>query len=96
MISIFVGNKTKPSFLLEVVPSKKLITIYKPDSYSKNEEFYEKYSLGKMLIQTKIDNIMFSKKPVSYKKHCLFVPEVILKIKNKCFVVSKTIKEKKC
>ena len=93
MNSIFVGNKSKPSFLLEIIPSKKIITIYKPDKYSKNEEFYEKYSLGQMIIRTKFTNIIFSKKPVSYKNG-LFVPELFVKIKNKYYVVSKTIREK--
>ena len=93
MNSYFVGNKTKPSFLLEIIPSKKIISIYKPDNYSKKEEFYEKYSLGEMVIKTKFNNIIFSKKPVPYKNY-LFVPEIILKIKNKYFSVSKTITEK--
>ena len=48
MNSFFVGKKTKPSFLLEVIPEKKIISIYKPDKYSKNEEFYEKYALGEI------------------------------------------------
>ena len=89
MNSFFVGKKSKPSFLLEVIPSKKIITIYKPDKYSKNEEFYEKYSLGEMIIETKFNNIFFSKKPVFYK-NCLFVPKIILKIKNEYFIVSET------
>ena len=93
MNSFFVGNKSKPSFLLEVIPAKKIISIYKPDKYSKNEEFYEKYSLGEIIIRTKFNNIIFSKNPVAYKNY-LFVPEIILKIKNKYFVVSKTIREK--
>jgi hypothetical protein len=40
MDSYFVGSKTIPDFLVEL--SKKDLTIYKPDKYSKNEEFYEK------------------------------------------------------
>jgi len=92
MNSFFVGKKTRPSFLLEVIPDKKIISIYKPDKYSKNEEFYEKYALGEMIITTKFNNIIFSKNPVSYKNH-LFVPIIILNIKNKYFVVSETISE---
>jgi len=92
MNSFFVGKKTRPSFLLEVIPDKKIISIYKPDKYSKNEEFYEKYALGKMIITTKFNNILFSKNPVSYKNH-LFVPIIILKIKNKYFGFSKTVSE---
>jgi len=91
--SFFVGDKSKPSFLLEIIPKKKTISIFKPDKYSKNEEFYEKYSLGKEVITTKYDNIMFSKNPVEYKHH-LFVPQIMLKIKNKYLVISKSIKEK--
>jgi hypothetical protein len=93
LASFFVGDKSKPSFLLEVTPKKKIISIYKPDKYSKNEEFYEKYSLGKEVITTKYDNIIFSKTPVEYK-HYLFVPEITLKIKNKYLVISKSIREK--
>jgi hypothetical protein len=90
MNSFFVGDKSKPSFLVEVIPKQKIISIYKPDKYSKNEEFYEKYSLGKLLVQTKYNDIIFVKKPVSYKKF-LFSPEIIFIIKNKYLFVSKTI-----
>ena len=90
MSSFFVGKKSRPSFLLEVIPDKKIISIYKPDKYSKNEDFYEKYALGKMIITTKFNNIVFSKNPVSYKNN-LFVPIIILKIKNEYFSVSNTI-----
>jgi hypothetical protein len=90
MSSFFVGKKSRPSFLLEVIPDKKIISIYKPDKYSKNEDFYEKYALGEMIITTKFNNIVFSKNPVSYKNN-LFVPIIILKIKNEYFSVSNTI-----
>jgi len=93
MNSFFVGKKSKPSFLVEILPDKKIISIYKPDKYSKNEEFYEKYALGEMIITTKFNNIIFNKNPVSYKNH-LFVPIIILKIKNKIFLVSEKISEK--
>ena len=93
MNSFFVGDKLKPSFLVEVNKKKKIVSIYKPDKYSKNEDFYEKFSLGKLLIQTKYDNIFFIKKPVPYKKY-LYTTEIIFEIKNKYLIVSKTIKEK--
>ena len=92
MNSFFVGKKSRPSFLVEILPDKKIISIYKPDKYSKNEEFYEKYSLGKMIITIKFNNIIFNKNPVSYKNH-LFVPKIILKIKNKKILVSEKISE---
>ena len=58
MNSFFVGDKLKPSFLIDVI--KKIISIYKPDKYSKNEDF-SKYSLGKLLLQTKYNDIIFVK-----------------------------------
>jgi hypothetical protein len=94
MSSFFVGNKVKPSFLVEITPRKKEVLIYKPDKFSKNEEFFEKYSLGKLLVSSKYSEIIFLQKPVAYKNH-MFVPEIILKINNKYISVSKTIKEKK-
>ena len=79
-------------FYLKLYLKKKIISIYKPDKFSKNEEFYEKYALGEMIITTKFNDIIFIKNPVSYKNN-LFVPIIILKIKNKYFVISKTISE---
>lgn len=92
MNSFFVGNKIKPSFLIEIIKKKKMISCYKPDIYSKNEEFYEKYSLGEQLIDSKYNDIIFIKKPIPYKNH-LYVPEIILKIKNKYFLISNKIEE---
>jgi hypothetical protein len=36
MKSFFVGNKARPSFLVELDPAKKTISVYAPDQYSKN------------------------------------------------------------
>ena len=115
MNSFFVGKKSKPSFLVEVIPDKKIISIYKPDKYSKSEEFYEKYSLGELIMTSTFNTIIFSKKPVTYTQveHAesnrsntsvssykggifndnLFVPIIMLKIRNKYCIVSKTISE---
>ena len=96
MVGIFVGSKTKPTFLVEVNKNRKEITIYTPDKYSKDEEFYEKYALGKLLLQTKYTDIMLTKKPVAYKNYG-YVPDMIVKIKNQCFKISTKIEKlKKC
>lgn len=92
MKSFFVGDNAKPSFLVEIAPDKKLLYIYKPDKYSKNEDFYEKYALGKLLVNIKYNEIIYVKKPVAYKGF-LFVPEIIFKINNNNIVVSKKITE---
>ena len=92
MTSFFVGDRLKPFFLVEIYPNKKIVSIYKSDKYSKNEDFYEKYALGKLLITTKYNDIIFVKKPVSYK-NALLVPEIILKTKTGCIIVSKTVEE---
>jgi len=93
MNSIFLGNKSKPNFLVEILPKKKQISIYKPDKYSKNEEFYEKYSLGQLLITTNYNEIICEKKPIPYKDF-LFTPKLIFKIKNNYLCVSNTLKIK--
>jgi hypothetical protein len=115
MNSFFIGKKSRPSFLVEVIPDKKIVSIYKPDKYSKNEEFYEKYSLGELIMTSKFNSIIFSKKPIPYTQvensqsnrsnpfisssvsgilnENSFVPMIILKIKNKIFILSKTISE---
>jgi hypothetical protein len=94
MNSFFIGNKKKPNFLIEVIPKKNILSIYKPDKYSINEEFYEKYALGKHLITINYNDIIFVKKPISYKKYYYYLPKIIIKFKNKYLFVSKTIKEK--
>jgi hypothetical protein len=60
--SYFVGSKSKPQYLIEIIEKNKSISIYTPDKFSKNEEFYEKYSLGKLLLETNYNTILFTKK----------------------------------
>jgi len=89
----FVGKRAKPSFLVSVQKTKKNVTIYKPDGASKNEEFFEKYYLGQVLVETKYSDIIFINKPVKFKNHYEYVPEIILKIKGKYYMVSDKMKE---
>lgn len=67
---LFLGNKVKPTFLLDYNKKNKNLTIYTPDKYSKNEEdFLEKYTLGKIVMESKIKNIIFNQGiPKKYKK----------------------------
>jgi hypothetical protein len=90
MKSIFVGSKSKPTFLVEILPKKKEISIYMPDTFSKNEEFYEKYALGRLVVKAKYSAISCS--PVPYKGY-LYAPELIVKIKNKEYMITNKIKE---
>jgi hypothetical protein len=90
MKSIFIGTKTKPTYLAEINPSKKQIHIYKPDRFSKNEEFYEKYALGQLVLTATYDKIIVQ--PVAYKGY-LHAPEMIVIIKRKPIRVATTIRE---
>jgi hypothetical protein len=90
MKSFFVGNKAKPTFLVEINPVKKEICVYTPDIHSKNEEFFEKYSLGKIVLQTKYTDVLFLKKPVVYKNN-MYVSEIIVKMKNKYVMICTTL-----
>jgi hypothetical protein len=87
MKSVFVGNKAHPSFLVEINSAKKVLTLYAPDQYSKDEEFYEKYSLGKVILQTTYRDVIFLQKPITYKNN-LYVPEMILDLKTKHIMIS--------
>ena len=91
MKSIFIGNKTKPTFLAEIIPNKKQIRIYKPDRFSKNEEFYEKYALGQEVLSATYSSLLFTKAPIAYKQF-LYVPEMIIVVKKKQIRVSTTIR----
>jgi hypothetical protein len=92
MASYFVGSKSFPEFLVEL--RKNDITIYKPDKYSKDEEFYEKYALGKIVFTAKNSQIIFTQNTVSYKKE-KYTPELIIRTKDKYILVNKTIKKLK-
>lgn len=76
--------------MVEIVPAKKQIRIYKPDQYSKNEEFYEKYALGLEVLTAKYDKIMAQ--PTPYKQF-LHAPEMIVYIKKKPIRIATTIRE---
>ena len=88
----FVGSKTTPDFLVEL--NKNNLTIYKPDKYSKDEEFYEKYALGKIVFIAKNAEIIFTQTVISYKKE-KYTPELIIRTKDKYILVSKNIKKLK-
>lgn len=76
----FIGpNKSKPSFLVEVNPAKKLVTMYKPDSISAKQNFIERYTLGKMIFYKKYSTIKFETKPIPYKKRYLYAPSIQIK-----------------
>ena len=89
----FVGSKTTPEFLVEL--HKKDLTIYKPDKYSKDEEFYEKYALGKVVFTAKNAEIIFTQNVVSTHKIYKYTPEIIIRTKDKYILVNKTIKKLK-
>ena len=94
MDSYFIGSKTSPEFLVEVYKKTKDITIYKPDKYSKDEEFYEKYALGKVVIKAKNAEIIFTQNVISYKKE-KYTPELIIRANDKYILVNNTIKKLK-
>ena len=90
MKSIFIGSKAKPTYLVEIHPAKKLLHIYKPDRFSKNEEFYEKYSLGQEVLTATYDKIIVQ--PSAYKGY-FHAPEMIVVIKKKPIRIATTIRE---
>ena len=81
--NIFVGCEKNPSYL--VVIDKKNIIIYQPDKFSMDSDakldFFEKYVLGKIILNIKYKNIYYKEKP---KKYNIFnskiVSELIIKI----------------
>jgi hypothetical protein len=76
MKSILIGKKAKPTYLVEIDPKKKQLTIYKPDRYSAREEFYEKYVLGETILTTKYDKLFFKEHPIEYR-HITGAPEML-------------------
>ena len=90
----FVGSKTTPDFLVEL-NKKNNLTIYKPDKYSKDEEFYEKYALGKVVFTAKNAEIIFTQNVVSTHKINKYTPELIVRTNDKYILVNKNIKKLK-
>ena len=71
MDSYFVGSKSSLKFLFEL-RKKKDLTIYKPDKISKDEEFYEKYALGKVVFTAKNAEIIGGKRASPLTPPCSF------------------------
>jgi len=91
-MEFFVGSKSKPSFLVEVSPKK--ITVYQPDKYSKKEDFFERYYLGKKVLETSYSKFLLKTLPVPYKHYSVpYVPEIIVIIKKKQVLIKNRIEE---
>jgi hypothetical protein len=95
MKSILIGKKGKPTYLVEIEPKK--LTIYKPDRYSKQEDFYEQYVLGEVVLTTPYNKILFTKAPIAYRRvmdapDLLYVTELIIVVKKKHIRVSTSIR----
>ena len=88
-MNIFVGSEKNPTFLVEI---NKNITVYKPDKYSKNEDPYEKYSLGEIILQTSFDSVIYkglTKYNIpGYPIKAYITPEIIIRIKDKYISIS--------
>jgi hypothetical protein len=94
MKSILIGKKGKPTYLVEIEPKK--LTIYKPDRYSKQEDFYEQYVLGEVVLSTPYNKILFTKAPIAYRRvmdapDLLYASEMVIVVKKKHIRVSTTI-----
>jgi hypothetical protein len=89
----FVGSKTTPDFLVEL--NKNNLIIYKPDKYSKDEEFFEKYALGNVVFTAKNAEIIFTQNVVSTHKIYKYTPELIIRTNDKYILVNKNIKKLK-
>jgi len=88
-MEFFVGKKSNPAFLVTIHPQIKEIAIYKPDHFSKNKEFYEKYSLGKVVMKETYDKIYLP--PITFYKYN-FVSSLAFKTNNRNILVSTKIK----
>jgi len=92
---IFIGNKSKPSYLLEFNKNFNKVSIYQPDKYSikeKDLDIVEKYILGKCIIEIPCDEfIIKNKELISYKKEYLYAPEIIIKYKKNYLIINSSI-----
>ena len=90
---ILIGKKAKPTYLVEIDPKKKQLMIYKPDEYSKGEEFYERYALGEKVFAAKYDKLYFKEPPIAYRDimyapKLFYAPEMVMIIKKRQIHVS--------
>jgi len=59
----FIGDKKKPTFMIEINRDTHILTIFTPDKYSKKSklEFFETYYLGNILFQGKYKKLAYKK-----------------------------------
>jgi len=93
--NIFIGNKSKPSYLLEFNKSFNKVSIYQPDKYSmkdKDLDFFEKYVLGKCILEIPCDEFIINNKElITFKKEYLHIPEIIIKYKKNYIIINSSI-----
>ena len=97
---IFIGDKKKPFYMIEIIKSKHLIVIYRPDKYSEKEkDFFDRYYLGETY-EIEYDKIIYMKNSLLYyskseKESDLcshILPEMIIKSENKYILVRDSVK----
>ncbi len=91
---IFIGNKSKPSYMIDITKNK--LTVYQPDKYSlKEEEFFEKYSLGIVVFEINYKKIIFLKdEPIKYDKggyNSKIVSELLIQTNKEFILLNKKI-----
>jgi hypothetical protein len=92
--NIFVGCEKNPSYL--VVIDKKNIIIFQPDEFSMDSnaklDFFEKYILGKIILEIKFKNIYYKEKPKKYNiLNSKIVSELIIKINENKIILNNNI-----
>jgi len=95
MNHIFIGKKTKPSFLLEFNKKLNKLYIYQPDKYSirdKELDFFEKYSLGNLVTEINCDEFIITKDPlINFKDYYYYTSEILVKSNNDYILINKSI-----
>lgn len=92
MESYWVGTKSSPEYLIEVNHKAKTMQVYQPDKYSKGLDFYEKYTLGKLIFTSTFDTLQFSNKPIVYKT-LKYSPQILLITKKKSILFGKIVQQ---
>ena len=97
---IFIGNKKKPFYMIEIIREKHFIIIYRPDKYSaKEKDFFDRYYLGETfeieydkIIYIKDSLLYYSKSEKESEVDSHILPEMIIKTENKYILVKESVK----
>lgn len=98
---IFIGNKTNPGYMIEIIKERHTIIIFRPDKYSKKiTDFFDYYYLGETF-EVNYDKVFYKQndlKPFAKSKReskiiSEWLSEIVIKTADNYILINEEIQQ---